>query len=222
MNQPGFTEVSAGRKRGIRLTVAVMVVFVVALLAGFVYVMTAPRTLSADELKANGAYLFEKPRELSPFQLLNQDGRPFTAADLKGHWSLLFFGFTFCPDVCPTTMAELSEFYGKLDPAVAADTRILLVSVDPARDTPEKLKEYVTYFNPRFKGVTGEFLTLHRFATELNIPFSKVPGGGENYQVEHSANIALVNPQGHYVGFFKAPHEVPKLLVTYQSIRAQR
>jgi protein SCO1 len=97
-----------------------------------------------------------------------------------------------------------------------------MVSVDPGRDTPEKLHEYVRYFNPEFRGVTGEFLTVHQLATSLNIPFAKVPGGGENYQVEHSGNIALINPNGHYVGFFKSPHELDKLLRNYQSIRISR
>lgn len=213
------SEVSKRQQRGIRITVAVAVAFSLLLVTGFVYKLTAPRQMSAEELRENNAWLFEQPRELSPFQLLDHNGAPFHRADLQGHWSLVFFGFTFCPDVCPTTLAQLDEFYDELPPKIAADTRILLATVDPARDDPARLKEYVTYFNPRFKGITGEFMAMHQFAVQLNSPFVKVPGGGDNYQVEHSANIALINPRGHYVGFFKAPHDVSRLLLTYQSIR---
>ena len=97
-----------------------------------------------------------------------------------------------------------------------------MVSVDPARDSSAKLHEYVRYFNPTFRGVTGEFIALQQFATALSIPFSKVPGGGDNYVIAHSGNIALIDAAGHYVGFFKEPHELNQLLMNYQSIRATR
>jgi protein SCO1/2 len=116
-------------------------------------------------------------------------------------------------------MASLSQFYSKLEPEYAKSTQIVMASVDPARDTPEKLRQYVRYFNPQFRGVTGEFLALQQFATSLNIPFRKVPNGGDNYQIDHSGSIAVINPNGHYVGFFKAPHGVEKLVQNYQSIR---
>lgn len=212
----------SSRKRGIALTVGACVVFVVLVVLSFVHKMTSPRIMNESELKTNGAYMFEHPRSLSDIQLVDDEGQVFTLAQLEGKWSLLFFGFTFCPDVCPTTLSTLLDFYTKLDDKFAKDTQIILVSVDPARDTPQKLHDYVGYFHPDFIGVTGDFLDLHRFATELNVPFSKVPGGGENYLVEHGANIALVNPQGHYVGFFKAPIELAKLKTTYQSIRVTR
>ena len=95
----------------------------------------------------------------------------------------------------------------------------MLVSVDPARDTVEQLAGYVPYFNEDFIGVTGEFLDIHRFATALNTPFRKVPGQDENYQVDHSANVVLINPRGDYHGFFKAPLDLAKMKVTYRSAR---
>jgi protein SCO1/2 len=95
-----------------------------------------------------------------------------------------------------------------------------MVTVDPARDTVEQLAGYVPYFNSEFTGVTGEFLDIHRFATGLNTPFRKVPGQGENYQVDHSANVVLINPRGDYHGFFKAPLDLAKMKVTYRSARA--
>lgn len=209
------------QRQGIRLTVTIILLVASILVGGFFYVFTKARVMTVDELKAEGAYLYENPRLLPKFTLVNDLDETFTAQDLQGKWNLLFFGFTYCPDVCPTTLAQLKTFYQELEPEVQADTRIWLVSVDPARDTPEQLHNYLAFFHPEFRGVTGEFLEIHRFATALNIPFAKVPGGGSNnYMVDHSANIALVNPQGHSLGFFKAPLEISQLKRTFLAIRA--
>ena len=216
------TEVTASHRRGIRMTVGFVLVFIVAVVGSFVYTMVKPRGLSDNELRANNAFMFNAVRNIGNFSLLDDSGKPFTPAELQGKWTLLFFGFTYCPDICPTTMAQLNQFYTELDKQYVSDTQIVMVSVDPARDDAPKLREYVRYFNPQFRGVTGEFLELQKFATSLNVPFAKVPGGGENYQIEHSGNIAIVNPQGYYIGFFKAPHELAKLHTNYRSIRLSR
>jgi len=213
---------AASSRRGVLRTVILLAIFIALLLAGFVYKMTKPRVLSDAALRANNAFLFDKVRDIGNFSLLDDNGKAFTPAALKGHWSLLFFGYTFCPDVCPTTMAVLSQFYGKLRPEFAPDTQVIMVSVDPARDNSAKMHEYVNYFNPKFRGVTGEFIALQQFATALSIPFSKVPGGGDNYVIAHSGNIVLIDADGHYVGFFKEPHELNQLLMNYQSIRVTR
>lgn len=211
------------RKRGIIVTVAIAFTFMVTVVGLFLYSINRPVVLTDSELKAKGTFLFDNPRSFKPFSLIDQNKNPFLPENLQGKWSLVFFGFTYCPDVCPTTLAVLNRFYNKqIEEGLAEDLQIVLVSVDPARDTPEKLYDYVRYFNEDFTGVTGEFLDLHRFATQLNIPFSKVPGGGENYMMEHSANIAIINPRGHYVGFFRAPINLPKLNIGYQNIRATR
>lgn len=207
------------RRRGIWVTVALVVAFIALLVGAFVYVQGQPRGLSDADLRARGVFLFERPRDIGEFALVDDEGKPFTQAELAGEWSLLFFGFTFCPDVCPTTLAQLADFKRRLDPELQADTRVMLVSVDPARDTPEKMHEYVRYFHPEFRGITGEFLELHRVATALNIPFTKQRGAGEHYLVEHSANVVLINERGHYVGFIKAPIDVEELLLTYGAIR---
>jgi|TARA_R110001583_G_scaffold16518_6_gene67619 protein SCO1/2 len=210
---------AAERQRGIRMTVLAIVAMGIVLVAGFFYAATRARMMTAEELKSQGAYLYENPRTLPNFSLLDDRGEALTPTSMEGKWNLIFFGFTYCPDVCPTTLAQLKAFYQELEPAVQADTQIWLASVDPARDTPEQLHSYLDFFHPAFRGITGDFLEVHRFATSLNIPFTKVPGGGSNYQVEHSANIALVNPKGHSVGFFKAPLEISKLKRAFLSIR---
>lgn len=212
---------TAKQTRGIILTVVGIAAFMTLIIAMFITGLNKPRIMTQSDLRNNGAFLFDKPRAFKDFELIDDNGQPFTPENLQGKWSMVFFGFTYCPDICPTTMALLNRFYAKqLEGRYGDDLQIILVSVDPARDTPEKLHDYVKYFNPAFTGVTGEFLPLHSFATQLNIPFSKVPGGGENYTVEHSGNVVLINDRGHYVAFFKAPLDLAKLNVTYQSIRA--
>ena len=209
----------AGQSRGIKLTLLASTVFMLVVVGGFVYRIQQPRVMTSTEMKVNGLYLFETPRNFGELNLVDHHGDAFTRERFEGRWSLVFFGFTYCPDICPTTMAFLDKFVGELEGTEVEDTQVVMVSVDPARDTVEQLATYVPYFNPDFIGVTGEFLDIHRFATALNTPFRKVPGQDENYLVDHSANVVLINPRGDYHGFFKAPLDQAKMKVTYRSAR---
>lgn len=211
---------TAEQKRGIYLTVAVSVLFMIAMLAGFIHKLGQPRVISDSELRVNGAVKLERPRILDNFELLGDSGKVFNTSDLTGHWTLVFFGFTHCPDVCPTTLSTLNSFYQTLDEQTRADTDILLVSVDPKRDTPQQLHDYVRYFNPQFRGATGEFLNIKRFANQLNVPFNKVPLANGEYTVDHGSQVVLINPRGDYHGFFKAPLDPAKMKLTYRSMRA--
>ncbi len=218
-----MTAVSESKKRqsrGIKITVIALAVFITVIVAGFVHRVSLPRVLTSTEMQINGLYVLETPRNFGEVNLVDHHGEAFTNERLKGKWTLIFFGFTYCPDVCPTTMSFLNELMGQLEGTEVEDTEVVMVSVDPARDTVEQLAGYVPYFNPRFTGVTGDFLDIHRFATALNTPFRKVAGQGEDYQVDHSANVVLINPRGDYHGFFKAPLDMAKMKVTYRSARA--
>lgn len=208
-----------GQARGVKLTVAAVLAFILVIVGGFVYRIQQPRVMTGAEMKANGLYLLETPRDIGDFELVDHRGQPFTPASLEGQWTLIFFGFTYCPDICPTTMAFLAELVGELEGTEVADTEVVMLSVDPARDTVEQLAAYVPYFHPDFTGVTGDFLELFRVATAMNTPFRKVPGQDENYLVDHSANVVLINPRGDYHGFFKAPLDLAKMKVTYRSAR---
>lgn len=211
---------TAAQRKGVQVTIAVILAFILLVVGSFVYRIGQPRLLSRSELQLNGLILLETPRELGDFALTTHRGEAFTPETLQGHWTLVFFGFTQCPDICPTTMAFLNRLVGELEGTEAEGaTEVVMVTVDPARDTVAQLAEYVPFFNPEFTGVTGEFLDLFRFATNLNAPFRKVPGQGEDYQVDHSANVVLINPRGHYHGFFKAPLDLAKMKVTYRAAR---
>lgn len=214
------TQKSPEQRRGILITVVLLVLFMVAVLAGFLHKLGQPRVISDSELRLNGAVKLERPRILDNFELLADSGETFYTEELGGRWTLVFFGFTHCPDICPTTLSTLNNFYRTLDKEVQGDTDILLVSVDPKRDRPEKLRDYVRYFNPDFRGVTGEFLNLKRFANQLNVPFNKVPLEDGDYTVDHGSQVVLINPRGHYHAFFKAPLDPAKMKLTYRSIRA--
>ena len=221
MSQSESPAISSSQARGITLTVVGLLIFIAIIVGAFVHRVNQPRVLTAAELKLNGAWVFDQPRQLEPFQLTDHNGQVFDAESLTGQWTLVFFGFTYCPDICPTSMALLGQLMQQLEGLPEAnDTRVVMVSVDPARDTVEQLAQYVPYFDPDFLGVTGDFLEIHRFATNLNTPFRKVPGQGEDYQVDHSANVVLINPRGDYHGFFRAPLDLAKLKLTYRSIRA--
>ena len=207
------------QSRNIKLTVAGLLLVIAVIVGGFVHRVSLPRVMTESEMKINGLYLFETPRDIGEFALVDHRGEVFDPARLEGHWSLVFFGFTHCPDICPTTMTFLNQFVSSHEGTEARDTQVVMVSVDPARDTVQQLASYVPFFNPDFTGVTGEFLDIHRFATALNTPFRKVTGEDDNYQVEHSANVALINPRGDYAGFFKSPLDLAKMKVTYRSAR---
>lgn len=216
------------KRRNIYITVTALVVASLLSVGMFFGKLTSPRVMSNQELQLNGAYVFDKPRIIEPFQLVDEEGQAFTLERLQNKWTLLFFGYTYCPDICPTTLADLKNFHTMLaDTPYSDDTQVVLVSVDPARDTPEQLAPYVNYFDPAFIGVTGEFMPLHKFATNLNAAFTKsITEDGKGYLVDHTSNIVLVNPYGHYHGFFKpqatlssGQFDPGKLKVTYQSIR---
>ena len=210
---------AASNQPGVRWTIAGVLLFMTIVVASFIHRVGEPRIMSLAETRANGLFLFDTPRDVGDFSLTDHRGLSFTRDDLTDRWTLIFFGFTHCPDICPTTMAELAELKSQLADTEASDTRVVMVSVDPARDMPDRLAQYVPYFHPDFIGVTGEFADILSVAQRLNAPFRKVsePDGG--YQMEHSANVMLMNPRGDYHGFFRAPLDIPKMRVTLRSTR---
>lgn len=138
---------------------------------------------------------------------------------LQGKWTLVFFGYTFCPDICPTTLAELRQLLGSLPAEQRQQVQVLMVSVDPQRDTPQQLRDYLAYFDPDYIGLTGQLDDIQQLANALSIPFIPGDSSQENYTVDHSGNLALLGPDGRQQGFIRAPlnlaqlqQQLPKLL----------
>ena len=134
-----------------------------------------------------------------PFELVNQDGAPVTEAAYLGRPSAWFYGFTHCPDVCPTALAEMSAILEALGPD-ADKLKVVFVSVDPERDTPAIMKEYVDYFDDRIDGLTGSLDVVTAMAKDRYIFFEKAPLEGGEYLMEHQASVQLVDAQGRFFG----------------------
>ncbi len=153
-------------------------------------------------------YVLDEPRALPDFTLVDDTGDEFTQAGFQGHWSVLYFGFTFCPDICPNSLAVMAQIKQQLAEAGALDDRYYLVSVDPARDTPQRLAEYVTYFDPDFRGLTGDFDQLDLLTRAAGAVY-RVPDDpvDENYLVAHSSTLTVIDPQGRIHALFTSPFD---------------
>lgn len=160
------------------------------------------------------------PRPLTAFHLTAHDQQPFDLGRLKDKWTLLFFGYTHCPDVCPTTLTELAQAIKQLEPAVLKDTQFVFVSVDPARDTPESLAEYVNYFDARFLGATGSVKALRSLTQQLDVKFSLETDPTGEAIVNHSSTILLIDPQVRYYARLNAPHYAEQISAQYLALRA--
>lgn len=155
----------------------------------------------------NDALVLQQPSTLLPDFIFRKAGKAdFTNQSLKGKWSLLFIGYTYCPDVCPTTLADLDRIYPRLKNDKETTTQVVFISVDPNRDKAEQLADYVNYFNKNFIGVTSTHQQLWPFVTELGLIYSIVEEGDTDafYLVDHSASIILVNPAGEFQATFKS------------------
>jgi len=160
------------------------------------------------------ALYYQQAREIKPFELTDHQGKAFTKEQLKDKWSWVFFGYTSCPDVCPTTLQELNFVYDDLK--AIADNQVLLVSVDPKRDSQEKLSQYIAYFNAEFKALSADHSVLFPFARNMGLMYAITGTGDENeapesYLVDHSASIVLINPEGKIAAIFKPRQEIGKL-----------
>jgi protein SCO1/2 len=163
--------------------------------------------------------LLDPPRSLTPFHLVAGDNKPFTLEQLKGKWTFLFFGYTSCPDVCPTTLTEMATMSNLLAKSTELNTlQFVFISVDPERDSPEHLKNFVAYFNETFTGVTGTIDQLNTLTGQINIKHRRLEKQGNNYLVEHSADILLFDPQARLFARFPAPHYSEEISALFTEI----
>ena len=186
-------------------------------LAAGVYLASLSRKPAPPQLSQATTHL-PAPKALQAFELLTHNGEPFTLDSLKGHWSFVFFGYTHCPDVCPTTLATLSAVakqlvqVGKQSPAA----RFYFVSVDPERDTQAHLAQFVPYFNSEFLGVTGRPEQIDNLTRQLSILYIKgAPDAQGGYLVDHTASVLLLNPEGQFEAVFSPPLSVNNIAADF-------
>ncbi|MBU1308284.1 MAG: SCO family protein [Gammaproteobacteria bacterium] len=158
------------------------------------------------------ALVYPQPRVLADFQLTDQHGEMVNRQRLYGQWTLAFVGYTYCPDICPLTLAKLAGLQPELAAQLPEPLKVWFISVDPKRDTIEKLNEYVSYFTqPAVIGMTAGHDQLFPFVRQLGLMYALSGSTDTDYLVDHSASVVLINPQGQLVAMFKPPLEVGKL-----------
>lgn len=181
-----------------------------------------PVTYSPREVKIKGVFLAES-KVIQDFQLMDHKGRQFSKENLMGHWTLMFFGFTNCGYVCPTTMTELNQMYKKLKIELP-DTKlpqIVLVTVDPERDSMNRMNDYVNAFNTNFIGARAELKETEALEKQLHISAIKMQAEGQakdQYMVNHSAEILLFNPNGKLQAYLSFPPKADQLVKDYKTI----
>lgn len=186
----------------------------IALVIGVIVAITIAPPGSTN--KTQHVSLYPQARALPDFQLLDHNKQPFTPANLIGHWSLIFVGYTYCPDICPTTLAELKGIYPELQ-KIPSDfpIQVVLLSVDPKRDTPERLNEYINFFHSDFIAVSGEHKQLFPLVRAMGMMYSMSEStDNANYLVDHSASVVVVNPKAQVIGRFKPEFVVGELPIS--------
>ena len=201
------------KNKGITYTVISCLAIVSVVVGLFVYSTVAEKELTKDQYKLLKFYELNTKRELSAFNLLNNE-EPFTKVNFQGKWNLVFLGFASCPDMCPMTMKKMAMTANilKEEPEILDKINFIIVSIDPDRDTPKIMNQYAKVFNPSFIGLTGGIKDIYQLSLNLTLPFTPIiDSKDKNYDMDHSMNLALINPGGQYHGFFKTPHD-PKMM----------
>jgi protein SCO1/2 len=174
--------------------------FAALMLAGIASPPAAQTSSSRSAAELMDAVMWNREPIGGPFALVGQDGKPRTDADFRGKLLLVYFGFTYCPDVCPTDLQNIGLALDQLGPA-GEKIQPLFITVDPERDTVEHLRDFVPMFHPRLIGLTGNAAAIHAAAEAYRAFYAKVLLKGDDYTVDHSSFIYVVGADGHYLGF---------------------
>ena len=209
----------------IKKNIFFIAVFIATVLALFINKLTTPRVLSTNELLVNGLFMFEEPKKISNFSFYSGNGVEFTKDDLEGKWTLMYFGFTRCPDECPTTMYQIKELINVLREKdfPLDDKQWVLVSIDPERDTPQDIDKYAKGFDEDFIGVSNIRPMLLSLATQLSVNnvMPSEDSMDHSHLDNHVNNIILLNPNGDFSGVFRPPFDISRLSLTYQSVTSK-
>lgn len=204
------------KKNRVTVTIMILVAFM-ALMAGFFFAQYGYKKPSKAQFHGT---LLDKPRVIHPFSLTGVDHQPFDNHSLQGHWTMMFFGFTSCGSICPTTMAELGKMYRILEAqGVKTLPQVVMISIDPERDSLRTLGHYVKAFDTHFYGAKGSSPAIDAMTHEFGIAYYKVArkdvDGVKDYTIEHTGTIMLFNPQGQLMAFFTMPHQANRLADDY-------
>lgn len=207
-------------KKNILRTVFALLAFASAAVGFFVY-QHVPRTPDWSGVKGTALSV---PRDMPIFDFAASNGGRFDNARLQGRWTLLFFGFSRCGTICPVTMAELAKTYRILEAERLQNLpQVVMVSIDPARDTQPKLREYVSAFDVHFMGARADTARVKALSEDLGLAYEKVatPQKGDDYEFQHSGTVMLINPQGKLTAFFTMPHRAEDLANDYKILSQQ-
>jgi protein SCO1 len=162
---------------------------------------------------------YPNPVTVPEFELQRTDGSRYATADLRGHWTFLFFGFTHCPDVCPTTLGTYKQLIANFGPAANMPRpQWLFVSVDPDRDDAQTLANYTGYFSPEIIALRGDDAALQPLTRQLGVVYMKAPLDHGDYTVDHSAQILLLDPQARVVAIFRPPHDAARIAADFRTL----
>jgi protein SCO1/2 len=191
---------------------------IVAILAGVMAAQFVRAPWHAELQLASGTMLPD-PRAVPEFQLIDSSSQAYGHSQLMGHWSLLFFGYTSCPDVCPTTLTTLAQVHQQLiDLADSKRLQMVFVSVDPKRDTPAQVGQYVKFFNANFVGLTGTPQNIEQFTNAMGVPVAIHDSGNGAYTVDHAATLFLLDPQARLAAVFSPPHDTATLATDLRAV----
>lgn len=211
------------KRMSLRFGVALAAVALAAALAGAWLARIDRQSSSRARLLPDQVMtLLAEPKPMSDFALTDDRNRRFDLASLKGKWSFLFFGFTSCPDVCPTTLATLARAREDIarNAHGAGDVQFVFVSVDPKRDTASGLRQYVRAFDRSFVGVTGDDAQIAKLAGQLGAVYRvEIAPGVENYPVTHSAAVYLVDPRARHYAVFAPPLDAAVISQRFKVLR---
>jgi len=200
-------------------TIAIFALWIGLLGLAYVILMPSQKTVPPEL----AAVLRPEPRSLRPFTLVDQHNQSFTQQDFEGRWSFVFFGYTYCPDICPMTLATLTSVLNELQryPEAASDVQVVFVSVDPQRDSSEVLVNYMEFFGKGFLGITGTEEEIKGVAQQFGAGYIKEPerAPGE-YLISHTSSIFLIDPHTRLLAGFSPPHDPATILDQFRQIRA--
>lgn len=177
-------------------------VFICAAIMSSLFIFHLRQAPVRTTLNNDYGLIFPASREIKPFSLVSSDEKKFGLQDLTGHWTLMFFGFTHCAQVCPDTLGVIGKVYPQLH-TTFPNLQVVLISVDPARDTTDALKQYTNTFNKDFLAATGKINEVRKLQSQLGIYSEQDNNSSSNYQIQHTPSILLINPKGQWAGLIK-------------------